>query len=436
MGGTGSYGAAASSNGRVEHSEEQSRAVMHRHMETAGPDPNLLLYFVSDIPTPRGGPPSPPKPGERRRVQCASHVPPNTLTGVPIETDGFMGQMLVMYRQGKSGGHNNPHTAYFSRRKRNWEIRVQGRFKRRPQGDIYIGIVLRDFNYNQAVARHSMIVKRAGMALVKYDLYLSWGDRCEASKKPDAELSHLVTGLSAWDQIIVTPKGRMPPVLSSDFQGIGDTHGRNLERAKMGLAAYSEAVDELFEEVSLEDTYTMCFWGVSQVIDLLSWQFRIGYNIDMARFFEDSPIHVAMYELSRSEGDEEKRHLESRKRYILDLMFWSSTVQCPSLPSHYIFRDAPEDLETFAQGVNGWRSAPGTVEPSNGSIMRTHSNGNDSDGSFHSLNSGPSSSGGLGRSLLSAVSRRLRWIPDFTCSAHDHHRDRDQGAPIAARKTF
>lgn len=181
---------------------------------------------------------------------------------------------------------------------------------------MFIGIVLRDFNYDQAVAGHSKLVRKTGMALVKsYDLYMSWGDRCAAAKRPDAELSHLVTGMSGWDQIIRTGKGRQPPELGADFKDLGDSCGLNLERNKMGLASYTEAVAEMFSCISTEDTYTLCFWGVSQVIDLLRWQFKIGMNISMATFFEKSPLHVTLYEREKPPAAAGPRNAEAEMGY-------------------------------------------------------------------------------------------------------------------------
>lgn len=418
---SGSAGGAASS---THHDEEASAAVVRRHVDATVGRTALLLYSISDVQCGRAPEISgagAAAGGGQRRVQKALHVPPNTTEGIPMETDCFAGKMVVMYRDPdprESGtGSGSPYAEYFNRRKRNWEVRVQGRFKRVPKGDMFIGIVLRDFNYDQAIAGHSKIVKRAGMALVRsYDLYLSWGDRQKEANKPDAELSHLVTGMSGWDQIIITPSGREPPPISTELQDIGDSHGLNFERSKMGLANYSEAMDETFRNVSTEDTYTMCFWGVSQVIDLLAWQFKIGTNISMARFFEESPLHVAMYELERpSNGNSgrnaDQHHLESRKRYYLDLMFWSNAVDCPSLPSRYIFQDAPN-------GLGAGRSRPGSLGAAAAQGVQQRES--------HGRSVSPTSSTGswsgprTNRSLLATWSERLRWIPDLTCSPQEN----------------
>merc|ERR1711862_813324 len=76
---------------------------------------------------------------------------------------------------------------------------------------------------------------------------------------------------------------------------------------------------------------------------------KMGMTVDMAHFFEEWPIHCVMYELDSTKlQKDDKRHLESRKRHFLDIMFWSNFVKCPSLPSRYVFADAPADLERFS----------------------------------------------------------------------------------------
>jgi hypothetical protein len=207
-----------------------------------------------------------------------------------------------------------------------------------------MGVVLRDFNYNQSVAWHSKMVKSPGMMLVNYDVYMSWGDRCEAARQPDPELSHMVCDLAAWDQIIWTPDGEPVPPLHGELAGhaVAGAGGLNLERKEMDRKRYQVQLDELMRQINTRDTYTMCFWGASQVIDFLGWQFKFGTTIPMSNFFGDSPIHVAMYELlaERDSKAPGLRHLESRKQYYLDFMFWSSSCGISSsLASRYVFMD-------------------------------------------------------------------------------------------------
>merc|ERR1712232_1258803 len=115
----------------------------------------------------------------------------------------------------------------------------------------------------------------------------------------------------------------------------------NMQRTEMGLKEYEKTTTQLFSNINTSDTYTMCLWGISQVADLLTWNINLGYRVSLAKFFEESPIHVAMYEIDKDRSN--KRHLESQKKYYLDFMFWSNSVSCPTLPSRYTFRDAPEE---------------------------------------------------------------------------------------------
>lgn len=338
-------------------SECASEEAVMRHTLALGPRPGLLAYMLLDDKAKAGIPgvgnanAGGASAGTGRRPR-AMHIPPNTLEGVPIDTDCFQGNSLLMIRAEEP---DSPHEHHFKGRRRNWELRVQGRFKRTLSGELFVGIVLRDFNYNQPVASHSRAIQKAGMKLVKYDMYLSWGDREKAAELPDAELSHLVTSVTGWDQVIITPPGKPVPFLKQKLEDLDERHGRNLQRNRMPLKEYSKAVDDVFHNLDLESTYTMCFWGVSQVIDLASWNFNFPLGVfSMARFFEDCPIHITFYELDGSKlNNDDGRHLESRKNYIMDLMFWSSTVRCPSLPSRYVFLDAPLDLERAAARVAG-----------------------------------------------------------------------------------
>merc|ERR1719440_220629 len=118
---------------------------------------------------------------------------------------------------------------------------------------MFIGICLRDFNYDQAVERSSVMVKKLAMTLVQYDTYMHWGDRQEASKLPDAENSHMVTNMTGWDQVIVSPAGEEPPRIGGDLSGLG------FLRKDEGLRAYTKSCQSVFKEIDTETTYTFCF---------------------------------------------------------------------------------------------------------------------------------------------------------------------------------
>merc|ERR1712060_453228 len=75
-------------------------------------------------------------------------------------------------------------------------------------------------------------------------------------------------------------------------------------------------------------TYTFSFWCISQFLDALKWSITgimPGMSIDFDKFCGSPPVHLVLYTLDRkSMRDDDERHLESRKNYLLRTAFWSS----------------------------------------------------------------------------------------------------------------
>jgi len=279
--------------------------------------------------------------------------PCNAANPIPFDNTLFTGKLTLMFKpKNHSELRDYPYRWHFHNRKRIWECRLQGRFKKMPTGELFVGLVLKDFDYNQAVAWHSRFVRNAGLAFAKvYGPYMNWGDRCEHACKPDAELSHCVTDMTGWDQMIVTRRGEEPPNLASDLSGMGLLRGGP---GGMGVSAYKAAVNSLMEGMTTENTYTMCFWGCSQVVDVVIWQVSFSRAIsgmEMDTFFANNPLHGVVYELDwTGVSSEDRRHLESRKRYYADFMFWSNKVKPTHLPESYNFIEAPTELQAGSAG--------------------------------------------------------------------------------------
>lgn len=315
---------------------ERLRSHERSCVEAAGGH-NLLVYSIDS-------------PGESSRPDAAKpraqHMPPNA--AAPFKTQFFDGELLWMQR---TSGQEGPYASYFSGKKRLWEARVRGRFLEVPKGDLFMGVVLRDFNYDQPVSRSSQWVKTLALSVVRWPFYLSWGDRCEASFQPDAERSHLMADLAGWDQIITTPAGEQALDIDADLTGLG------LLRTAFSVQDYIATVREMSKNINTEDTYTFCFWGCSPFVDAVNWAFRFGYEIPLLPFLQEWPLHLVMYELDPEDLERDGgRHLESRKRYHLDLMFWSTKAQCPQLADRYVFLDAakPGPQDDQASNVASW----------------------------------------------------------------------------------
>merc|ERR1719443_986908 len=94
--------------------------------------------------------------------------------------------------------------------------------------------------------------------------------------------------------------------------------------------------------IDTEKTYTLSFWGISQMIDGLKWEVKAGItNTSIAHFLADWPVHVVMYELERDEECRNgvRKHLESKKRFYFDFLIWSSSIPAVGLPMRYDIMD-------------------------------------------------------------------------------------------------
>jgi len=340
--------------------DASSKDVVNRHVAALPGKSHLLAYNVV---------------GQSRhsKMPLAKQIPCNAQEAIPLDNEYFSGRVCLIYRpvQGLDRGH--PYYDHFSTRKRNWEFRLQGKFKTVPKGELYVGAVLRDFDYNQSVATSSKIAMNTAMSLIKYQykMHFAWGARCKEAVKPNAELGCAVSDFTVFDQIIVTPSGRPVPTLSEDLDEVSDAHGMSLMRRDIGLSEYSRMCQDVVKSINTEDTYTFRLWGLSQLLDVLGWQLKIGARVSLEHFMKDFPVHLCMYDVDADDG-REVRHLESRKRYFFDLMGWSNLVSMsPALAERYSFQDAPNDFEEEEEedcvrtipSANSFHSCDGEASP-------------------------------------------------------------------------
>mmetsp|Transcript_21140 Transcript_21140/g.39741 ORF Transcript_21140/g.39741 Transcript_21140/m.39741 type:complete len:440 (-) Transcript_21140:140-1459(-) len=375
----------------IDDQATQSEGVVRRHIAALPGKAHLLAYSIVHAlgsGTSSGS-----------RLPRANFLPCNTTAAIPIENDSFVGKVLLLYRPTEGLDRCHPYYDHFRSRKRSWELRLQGKFKQAPRGRLYVGAVLRDFNYDQPVASTSILAMNTAITLVKYTyrIYFSWGARCKEALQADAELGHAVSDLTVFDQIIITPHSRPVPPICSDLDEPSDVYGLSLMRRDVGLAEYSRMVQEVESSLNTKDTYTFRLWGPAPFLDVLNWQLKMGARVSLDHFMQDFPIHVCMYDLpdGHDQGNDDLRHLESKKRYYFDFMGWSNVVSIsPAIFERYVFQNAPDG---FAMQLG-----------------RQFSNN-----SFHSLNSGSF------LSVESTASRRpfwrrwldrLRWIPKAACS--------------------
>merc|ERR1712014_96839 len=97
-------------------------------------------------------------------------------------------------------------------------------------------------------------------------------------------------------------------------------------------------------ELELEpgSTFTFNFWGISRMLDDLRWKVKVPVplvnEIDYNLFCGKPPVYLVLYDLD--DDSRETRHLDSRKRYVFKLGFWSSlSLPPPHLMQKFVPRE-------------------------------------------------------------------------------------------------
>lgn len=327
-------------------SEERDRAkaratamaTMQRHEQEAALSPTIMIYDASmDPPSP-----SSPSSGKSEHRRRAYHVPLNGRTPTPFENEHFEGSFTLLHRVDQVDGLDDeiyPYASYFAEKTRRWEIRIQGRFRKRPKGKPYVGVCLQDFDYGMPATWSAAVLAGLGVPIIQSVLgqavYFTWGDRGEDAARPDAEFASIMTDLCGFDQVIATAAGGPLPDLTGEISHLG------YRRNAMEMEDYREAVARMWDNVNTEDVYTFGFWGMSGFCDMQNGTW-VGINpfghLRMKSFLEGWPLHFVFYFLEEDE-DGDPRHLERRKSYFSDFMLWSSDWECPRLASRYDFFD-------------------------------------------------------------------------------------------------
>jgi len=279
---------------------------------------------------------------------------------VAIDNEYFLGALVMMHRPPDDKSTCIYHD-YFSTRSRRWELRLQGKFRQPPLGQLFVGCVLKDLDYAEPLSSFTSWLWSLSLAplerLVGAQLHFTLGDRGEGADRPGgeaAELAQIVGGLSAFDQVVVTSPGAAPPAVGGDLEGLGIRRCTSDD--------WAEATRNLERDMDTEQTYTFCFWGASRFIDLLGD--RLVNLIPMfpsislrSNILGPWPPHFVLYALDRDRGDggdvssgardkelsssaAPSRHPERSKRYLVDLMICTErSAEVSELFQRYVFRD-------------------------------------------------------------------------------------------------
>eukprot|EP01038_Epipyxis_sp_PR26KG_P007270 gene7270-9909_t len=230
---------------------------------------------------------------------------PNSKTATPFETPVFKGVAMILIRTDPIEKHLE---CFFVGKRRQFEVQVQGKFKREPYGELYVGAEATNKMELGIVTR---AISKSAMKLCETmasGLHYSFGDSPTAA---NYQLPHAVAPLfSTFDKIVITPPNETPPPIGVPFEE--DPEGRKI-RSKF---------KSIFD-VNLDMNCTYSFSVNTSNLNLLTWNL-VGIPLikpmDLRTFFGDSSIQLVGYEIPREVAQKHPSiHPKNLMNYIFNM---------------------------------------------------------------------------------------------------------------------
>lgn len=254
---------------------------------------------------------------------AAGYLPmePSADRPVEFELQAFRGRCAFLHRPGWSYDNQDagdyPYKEHFHGRRRLWEWRCQGQFKRMPSLPPFIGIELERY---VPVSWGTKMLMRGILPVLRKVIKCSDVNH-EMGRAGDDDLRPSVVGpIWAVDNTIISYDASEVPDLcqTSLPQGLDRKAARefwdDFQNGKR--PAEWEAAGEL------GPTFTFALWGPSQICDLRSWVFRrlpfMPHKVlEMDPFCGMQAVHAVVYELDN--GATASEHRQRSKVYFSDL---------------------------------------------------------------------------------------------------------------------
>lgn len=236
-----------------------------------------------------------------------------------FELDNFKGKCMFLHRPAWTYDNpdteiNYPFKQLFHGRKRLWEWRLQGKFTRRPT-TCYIGIELEDYVPVNFATRSLM---RGILPLIQTAIQCKLVHH-EVGEPDDPALRPAVVApiWSADNTLIHEDPKDVPDIATPNLPG-----GLNRKAARQYWENLWNGGGPSWEDGKGGPTFTIAYWGPSQLLDLRAWVFRKlplmwVRELQMEPFCGQQPVHAVVYELA--DGNQASRHRQEEKVYVADL---------------------------------------------------------------------------------------------------------------------
>jgi len=229
--------------------------------------------------------------------QMKPNLPLNSRVGVPVETDLFIGSIILILRPPNPEIDPFYNERIFSKKRRLLIFQLQGKFKRVPKGTLFAGAEVSEQMKLGLVSKGLSSILLKLMGRFYPDMHHSFGD------KQNVEQAHIV--FPAWQffgNIIATKPGDIPPPISQPFAEPQESI--NARKASDGTGKWNT-----------DDTFSLSFHTMN--LDLPTWravQIPVTRDLDLRTFWGNSLLSIVLYE-TRDLG-REKRHIKKNNTYF------------------------------------------------------------------------------------------------------------------------
>lgn len=245
---------------------------------------------------------------------------------VEFESDNFKGRLLFLHRpvstyDNAETAETYPYKGHFHGRKRLWEMRFQGKFKRRP-GMLFCGIELENY---VAVNFATRTLMRGLLPLLQSALQCKLVHH-EVGRPNDSDLRPVVVApIWAADNTLVHGDSSDVP----DIAALTLPTGLGRKAARRFWETLWDGGGPSWDCHLGGPTFTFAIWGPSPLVDLRAWVFRKlplmwGKDISLEPFCGQQPVYGVMYELSG--GRHAKEHRQPQKIYSVMIRIMPEAV--------------------------------------------------------------------------------------------------------------
>jgi hypothetical protein len=254
------------------------------------------------------------------------HFQINSSSGFPIENDLFVGKIILVLRPLKPEDDPQFKDRLIDAQK-TFEIQIQGKFKRVPRGQMYMGgQITEPISLGGMTKGISNLLLRLLSRHVGANLAYSFGT--------DHELPHISFPLiTAMENVLITKPHENIPTLGQPF-----VESQELKQCRMS------GTKDIENCWNLEDTYSMSYSAKS--IDLSTWRITKPCEINLGRLWGKSALRLIIYEKHQERTEKNNYLLALQMQFLGVASSLSGRGDEPEVDPSYILARGEETLSS------------------------------------------------------------------------------------------